>query len=248
MATPCRARRRFKRSLRGRVGFPTAWRSAGRRSGAPAFRRARWSPIARFERRRQSRPAGPALRAREGEADAMRLAKMVGLAALAACCAASASAQAPDYSGKWLFSGLVLSGRIALSFAQVCDLAQTGSQFAGLCRGPNGGCSVVGVVNGGEVDLTCRLNNAADPGAVGRRDLSRRRRARLGRPGNLRPFQGARSDGPGGDDAPLEAERSAPMSPRRRRREKARKGEKRDASATLKRTKKELAHENKACT
>jgi hypothetical protein len=97
----------------------------------------------------------------------MRLAKMVGLAALAACCAASASAQAPDYSGKWLFSGLVLSGRIALSFAQVCDLAQTGSQFAGLCRGPNGGCSVVGVVNGGEVDLTCRLNNAADPALSG---------------------------------------------------------------------------------
>ena len=97
----------------------------------------------------------------------MRLLKIAGLVALAACGAQGALAQSADYSGKWLFSGLILSGRMAISFAQVCDIAQTGSQFAGLCRGPNGGCSAVGVASGGAVDLTCQLSNPANPALSG---------------------------------------------------------------------------------
>ena len=97
----------------------------------------------------------------------MKLLKIVGLIALAAGAGQGAFAQSTDYSGKWLFSGLVLSGGMALSFAQVCDIAQTGSQIAGLCRGPNGGCSAVGVANGGGVDLTCQMTNLNNPSLSG---------------------------------------------------------------------------------
>ena len=97
----------------------------------------------------------------------MKLLKIVGLIALMAGAAPGALAQSGEYSGKWLFSGLVMSGRMALSFAQVCDIAQTGSQIAGLCKGPNGGCSAVGVVNGGGVDLTCQMTNFSNPSLSG---------------------------------------------------------------------------------
>jgi len=97
----------------------------------------------------------------------MKYLKIVGLIALAAGAAPGALAQSADYSGKWLFSGLVLSGRMALSFAQVCDITQTGWQIAGLCKGPNGGCSAVGVVNGGGVDLTCQMTNLSNPSLSG---------------------------------------------------------------------------------
>jgi hypothetical protein len=97
----------------------------------------------------------------------MRALKIVGLIAFAVGAAQGAMAQSAEYSGKWLFSGLVLSGRMALSFAQVCDIAQTGSQIAGLCKGPNGGCSAVGVVNGGGVDLTCQMTNLSNPSLSG---------------------------------------------------------------------------------
>jgi len=97
----------------------------------------------------------------------MKFLKIVGLIALAAGAAPSALAQSAEYSGKWLFSGMVLSGRTALSFAQVCDITQTGWQIAGLCKGPNGGCSAVGVVNGGAVDLTCQLTNLNNPSLSG---------------------------------------------------------------------------------
>ena len=72
-----------------------------------------------------------------------------------------------DYSGKWLFSGLILSGRTAVGFAQVCDIAQTGAQIAGLCKGPNGDCSAVGVVNGASVNLTCQVTNVNNPSLSG---------------------------------------------------------------------------------
>jgi hypothetical protein len=97
----------------------------------------------------------------------MRLLKILGLIALAAGAAQGALAQSSDYSGKWLFSGLILSGRTALSFAQVCDVTQTGSQIAGLCKGPNGGCSAVGVINGGSVELTCQMTNVSNPSLSG---------------------------------------------------------------------------------
>jgi hypothetical protein len=97
----------------------------------------------------------------------MRILKTIGLIALAAGAAPGASAQADEYSGKWLFSGLILSGRAAVSFAQVCDITQTGAQIAGLCRGPNGGCSAVGVVNGGSVELTCQMTALNNPSLLG---------------------------------------------------------------------------------
>lgn len=97
----------------------------------------------------------------------MRLSKIVGLIALSVGVVGGALAQSADYSGKWLFSGQVLSGRMALSFAQICDLTQTGSQIAGHCRGPNGGGSAIGVVKGGNVDLTCQIANLNNPNLSG---------------------------------------------------------------------------------
>jgi hypothetical protein len=75
--------------------------------------------------------------------------------------------QATDFSGRWLFSGLILGAGAAASFAQICDLQQTGTQLAGPCHGPNGGCTMVGAVNGGAVDLTCRTTYTNNPGLAG---------------------------------------------------------------------------------
>jgi hypothetical protein len=97
----------------------------------------------------------------------VRLLKIIGLVALAVSLAAGAYAQSVDYTGQWLFSGLVLSGGNALSFAQVCDITQTGSQIAGRCRGPNGFCSAVGVVDGDNVDLTCQITSLNNPNFSG---------------------------------------------------------------------------------
>ena len=97
----------------------------------------------------------------------MRIVGSLAAIAVAAALSSGASADEADYSGKWLFSGLILGGGGAMSFAQVRDLQQTGSQFAGSCRGPNGGCSAVGVVNGDNVDLTCKLTVVNNPGLSG---------------------------------------------------------------------------------
>jgi hypothetical protein len=78
-----------------------------------------------------------------------------------------AQAQQADFSGKWSLSGQMIAGRVFTSFAQICDLAQTGDQLAGACRGPNGGCSLVGVINGGNVDLTCRTSITNSPNLAG---------------------------------------------------------------------------------
>jgi hypothetical protein len=77
-------------------------------------------------------------------------------ALILAAVAGGAKAQQMDLSGKWSLSGQILGRGSVMSFAQICDLKQTGDQLAGPCRGPNGGCSAVGVVNGANVDLTCR--------------------------------------------------------------------------------------------
>lgn len=82
---------------------------------------------------------------------------VVSIAAIAAMSlSGSAVAQQSDYSGRWLLSGLIMAGRGAFSFAQICDLKQEGTQVAGLCRGPNGSCSAVGVAESTQIDLTCR--------------------------------------------------------------------------------------------
>ena len=72
-----------------------------------------------------------------------------------------------DFTGKWSFSGLIISGPMVMSFAQICDLKQTEDQLAGPCHGPNGGCSLVGVVNGDSVDVTCRTTFSNNPSLVG---------------------------------------------------------------------------------
>jgi hypothetical protein len=81
--------------------------------------------------------------------------------------AQSVQAQQVDYSGKWSLSGQIIAGRMFTSFAQICDLKQTGDQIAGPCHGPNGGCSAVGVVNGSNVDLTCRTSFTNAPNLAG---------------------------------------------------------------------------------
>ncbi len=78
-----------------------------------------------------------------------------------------AQAQQVDLSGKWSLSGQIIAGRVFVSFAQICDLKQTGDQLAGPCRGPNGGCSAVGVVNGANVDMTCRTSYTNSPNLAG---------------------------------------------------------------------------------
>jgi hypothetical protein len=54
-----------------------------------------------------------------------------------------------------------------MSFAQIRDLKQTGDQLAVPRRGPNGGCSAVGVVAGDKIDLKCRTTNTNSPALVG---------------------------------------------------------------------------------
>jgi len=49
----------------------------------------------------------------------------------------------------------------------IVDLKQTDDQLAGPRRGPNGGCSAVGVVNGPNVDLTCRTSYTNPPNLAG---------------------------------------------------------------------------------
>lgn len=78
-----------------------------------------------------------------------------------------ARADQVDLSGKWSLSGQIIAGRVFVSFAQICDLKQIGDQLAGPCRGPNGGCSAVGVVNGANIDLTCRTSYANSPNLAG---------------------------------------------------------------------------------
>ena len=97
----------------------------------------------------------------------LRIVGYVATIAFVVAISAGASAQQPDFSGKWLFSGLILGAGAATSFAQICDLQQTGGQLAGPCHGPNGGCSAVGVVSGGAVDLMCRTSYTNNPGLAG---------------------------------------------------------------------------------
>jgi hypothetical protein len=80
---------------------------------------------------------------------------------------APARADETDLSGKWSVSGQMIAGSMFMSFAQICDLKQTGDQIAGPCRGPNGGCSAVGVVNGANIDLTCRTSYTNSPNLAG---------------------------------------------------------------------------------
>src|SRR6202020_3189770 len=75
----------------------------------------------------------------------------------------NAQAQQADFSGKWSLSGQIIAGRNFISFAQICDLKQTGDQLAGPRRGPNGSCSAVGVVNGSGGGLSCRTTNTNPP-------------------------------------------------------------------------------------
>ena len=96
----------------------------------------------------------------------MRSWSCAAFAALVAL-ASGAQAQSIDFSGRWSYSGLILSGRAATSFAQICDLKQTDGQLAGPCHGPNGGCSFVGVVSAGQIDATCRSTFSNDPALAG---------------------------------------------------------------------------------
>jgi hypothetical protein len=72
---------------------------------------------------------------------------------------AAAQAQSIDFSGKWSVSGNLASGGGMMIIAPVCDLKQAGDQIAGPCKGPNGSCSAVGVVNGADIDMTCRTTS-----------------------------------------------------------------------------------------
>ena len=97
----------------------------------------------------------------------MRLVVFMSAALAMVGAAPGAQAQQPDFSGKWSLSGQIIAGRNFISFGQICDLKQTGDQLAGPCRGPNGGCSAVGVISGGGVDFTCRTTNTNNPSLAG---------------------------------------------------------------------------------
>jgi hypothetical protein len=96
----------------------------------------------------------------------VRGAILVWAAAFNACCG-YASAQEADLSGKWSLSGQIIAGRMFFSFAQICDLKQTGNQIAGPCHGPNAGCTAVGVIDGPNIDLTCRTSVTNAPNLSG---------------------------------------------------------------------------------
>jgi len=104
---------------------------------------------------------------RGAEAGIVRRGIFVAAALLVLGAASGARAQQTDFTGKWSFSGQIVSGRMFYSFAQICDLKQTEGQLAGPCHGPNGGCSMVGVVNGANLDLTCRTTSTNNPNLSG---------------------------------------------------------------------------------
>lgn len=97
----------------------------------------------------------------------MRIGIFVAMALSVVGAARGAQAQPVDFSGKWSLSGQIIAGRTFMSFAQICDLKQNGDQLAGPCRGPNGGCSAVGVINGASVDLTCHTSYTNSPNLAG---------------------------------------------------------------------------------
>jgi hypothetical protein len=97
----------------------------------------------------------------------VRISVIVAAALMIVGAARTGQAQQSDFSGKWSLSGQVIAGRNFMSFAQICDLKQTGDQLAGPCRGPNGGCSAVGVISGGNVDMTCRTSFTNSPNLAG---------------------------------------------------------------------------------
>jgi hypothetical protein len=93
--------------------------------------------------------------------------RVVVITSLLLGAAQSAQAQQTDFSGKWSLSGQIIAGRNFMSFAQICDFKQTGDQLAGPCRGPEGGCSAIGVISGANVDMTCRTSFTNAPNLVG---------------------------------------------------------------------------------
>jgi hypothetical protein len=76
------------------------------------------------------------------------------------------SADSVVHAGEALFI-VGAAGRNFMGFAQICDLKQTGDQLAGPCRGPNGGCSAIGVISGANVDMTCRTSFTNAPNLAG---------------------------------------------------------------------------------
>jgi hypothetical protein len=79
----------------------------------------------------------------------------------------AALAQANDFSGKWSVSGQLTVGASMMIIAPICDFKQTGDQIAGTCKGPNGGCSAVGVIDGPNIDWTCRTRYTNAPNLSG---------------------------------------------------------------------------------
>ena len=57
--------------------------------------------------------------------------------------------------------------RTNYSWKNIHELKQNGDKLAGPCRGPNGGCSAVGVINGASVDLTCHTSYTNSPNLAG---------------------------------------------------------------------------------
>jgi hypothetical protein len=87
--------------------------------------------------------------------------------ALALTANVAASAAETDFSGKWSVTGSLTSGRALMTIGTICDIKQVGDQILGPCKGPNGGCSAVGIVNGASHDWTCRTQTTNAPTLAG---------------------------------------------------------------------------------
>jgi hypothetical protein len=79
----------------------------------------------------------------------------------------TASASETDFSGKWSVTGSLTSGRTLMTIGTICDLKQVGDQIVGPCKGPNGGCSAVGIVSGASLDWTCHTQSTNAPRLAG---------------------------------------------------------------------------------
>jgi hypothetical protein len=98
---------------------------------------------------------------------AMNWVSQAGVLALVLTANFAASAAETDFSGKWSVTGSLTSGRTLMTIGTICDIKQVGDQIVGPCKGPNGGCSAVGIVSGASVDWTCRTQTTNAPGLAG---------------------------------------------------------------------------------
>jgi hypothetical protein len=98
---------------------------------------------------------------------AMKGVSHAGALTLALTANFAASAAETDFSGKWSVTETLTSGRTLMTSGTICNLKQVGDQIVVPCKGPNGGCSAVGMASVASLDWTCRTQTTNALGLAG---------------------------------------------------------------------------------